>query len=67
MRVLETLKNIQHSTSQTDYQETSIMTLNKMVQTEIVESGIVKDDNNMKIRTIDECLALYKTQVNTGI
>lgn len=34
-----------------------------MVQTEIVESNFVKDNNNMKIRTEDECLAIYKTQV----
>lgn len=34
-----------------------------MVQTEIVESSFVKNENNMEIRTMDECLAVYKTQV----
>lgn len=35
-----------------------------MVQTENVDSNIVvTDNNNMEIRTIDECLTIYKTQV----
>lgn len=63
VRVLETLKNIHHTESQTDYQEASILTSNKMVQTESSVSNIVTEDNNMEIRTLDECLAVYKTQV----
>lgn len=64
MRVLKTFKNIQHTTSQTDYQKTSIIiTSNKMVQTENVEYKILANDNNLEIKTIDECLAIYKTQV----
>jgi len=62
-RVLETLKNIQHSESQTYEQKTSIITSNKMVQTESNECKIVSDAINMEIRSIDECLAVYKTQV----
>lgn len=35
-----------------------------MIQTEKGDSNIiVSDNNNMEIRTIDECLAVYKTQV----
>lgn len=61
--VLETLKNIHHTESQTDYQQALILTSNKMVQTETAVSNIVTDDNNMEVRTFDECLAVYKTQV----
>lgn len=35
-----------------------------MVQTENVDSSIVLVDNNVEIRTFDECLDIYKTQVN---
>lgn len=61
--VLETLKNIHHTESQTDHQQAYILTSNKMVQTETAVSNIVTDDNNMEVRTFDECLAVYKTQV----
>lgn len=61
--VLETPKNIHHTESQTDYQQPSILTSNKMVQTESAVCNIVTDDNNKEVRTLDECLAVYKTQV----
>lgn len=34
-----------------------------MVQTENVENNINTNDDSIKIRTLDECLAVYKTQV----
>lgn len=34
-----------------------------MIQTEIVESNIVKDVENMEIRTMEECISILKTQV----
>jgi len=62
--VLKTSKNIQHITSQTDHQKISlIITSNKMVQTENAESKMISNDNSMEIRTTDECLTIYKTQV----
>jgi hypothetical protein len=62
--VHETLKNIQHIKSLTDNQSPAKITLNKMIQTEDVDSNIIPDENNMEIRTFDECLDIYKTQVN---
>lgn len=64
MHVIETLKNIQHTESQTYYQKISTITSNKMVQTEYIENNIVANDNNTKIRTAEECLVVFKTQVN---
>lgn len=58
--VRETLKNTE---SQTDYQKTSIITSNKMIQTENVESRIIMDTISMEVRSMDECLAVYKSQV----
>lgn len=65
LRVIDTHKNIQHTESQTYYQNTSIITSSKMVQTENIESNIVAgdNDNNVEIRTLDECVKVYKTQV----
>lgn len=63
MHVIETLKNIQHTESQTYYQKISTITSNKMVQTEYIENNIVATNNNTKIRTVEECLVVFKTQV----
>ncbi|CAH1723691.1 3-hydroxy-3-methylglutaryl-coenzyme A reductase isoform X1 [Aphis gossypii] len=62
VHALETQKNIQHRESQTDNRKPSVYTSNKMVQTENVDSSIVLEDNNVEIRTFDECLDVYKTQ-----
>lgn len=65
-RVLEPLKATQHTESQTDHQKTLIITTNKMVQTESTENinrDTVTEYKKMAIRTIDECLAVFKTQV----
>lgn len=35
-----------------------------MIQTEHVDSNIVPHENSMEIRTFDECLDIFKTQVN---
>jgi len=35
-----------------------------MVQTENVDGDIVDGDNDVEIRPFDECLDIYKTQVN---
>lgn len=62
------VKQIQHTETQTDYKKLSTITSNKMVQTRNVDSNIVDTDNiNMEIRTIDECLTVYKTQVKLFI
>lgn len=57
----------QHTESQTDHEKTQIITSNKTVQTENVVNTTVKDYNNTEIRSIDECLAVYKTQVKLSM
>lgn len=34
-----------------------------MIQTENVESNIITDTISMEVRTMDECLAVFKSQV----
>lgn len=34
-----------------------------MVQTENGDEHLVEDDNNVEMRTLNECLAIYKSQV----
>lgn len=34
-----------------------------MIQTENIDSNVVIEDNKLEIRTFDECLAIYKSQV----
>lgn len=64
VHVLETQKIIKHTESQTEFRKASVYTFNKMVQTENVDGKIVIGDNNTEIRTFDECLAIYKSEVN---
>lgn len=71
VRVMETLENIDQTKNQLDYQQEFIgskVTSNKIVETETTDNNTVATEENItKIRTLDECLAIYKSQVKSFI